>query len=132
MTNQPESPKKKRSLLTRLFGQNEIDAASGNGKRKLMFETLEARVLYSAAPVDGGVEAEAPESSPAAEAEHVATVTPTDPNAETQQSAEGTLTPEPVRDEEGVDQVLIRLATCGVRVQRRQARLRCSPRRRPH
>tara|TARA_R110002096_G_scaffold147220_11_gene306938 strand:+ start:6505 stop:13509 length:7005 start_codon:yes stop_codon:yes gene_type:complete len=105
MTNQPESPKKKRSLLTRLFGQNEIDAASGNGKRKLMFETLEARVLYSAAPVDGGVEAEAPESSPAAEAEHVATVTPTDPNAETQQSAEGTLTPEPVRDEEGVDQV---------------------------
>ncbi len=53
-TPKPENQKKP-GLLDRILGKSGPDA---QGKRTLMFETLEPRVLYSAAPVEAAPEAE--------------------------------------------------------------------------
>ncbi len=62
MNSEPDNNKNKRSLISRLFGQRETDSTSGDGKRKLMFDALEPRILYSAAPVDGDAAPEVAES----------------------------------------------------------------------
>ncbi|MEM1296265.1 MAG: Ig-like domain-containing protein, partial [Verrucomicrobiota bacterium] len=65
MKNKPDDMPLKKSLLDSLLG-NLNDAESSTGKRDMLAEQLEPRILYSAAPVDAEVAPET-EETPAAQ-----------------------------------------------------------------